>query len=160
MCGGENKKYRRVGNECRLSCSPFIIWFVCLWSPVKMVYFLFMFWSSRQCSECRSTIGYNGSGLCVRAGFGAQNFQPALNLNKSTKPQVCTSARLTQNPCYMPLFLSIVPFYQFFFVNSPFGVAFGVASRYVVVPKASRLFNLVLAAYELNFDACQRDTKS
>jgi len=36
MCGGENKKYRRVGNECRLSCCPFKIWSVC-WSPVKMV---------------------------------------------------------------------------------------------------------------------------
>jgi hypothetical protein len=42
----------------------------------------------------------NGSGLCVRAGFGAQNCQPALHLNKSTKLQVCTSPRLTQNPCY------------------------------------------------------------
>ena len=36
MCGGENKKYRRVGIECRLSCCPFEIWSVC-WSPVKMV---------------------------------------------------------------------------------------------------------------------------
>jgi len=36
MCGGENKKYRRVGNECRLTCCPFDIWSVC-WSPVKMV---------------------------------------------------------------------------------------------------------------------------
>ena len=39
------------------------------------------------------------SGLCVRAGFGAQNCQPALNLNRSKKLQVCTSPRLTQNPC-------------------------------------------------------------
>jgi len=43
--------------------------------------------------------GANVFGLCVRAGFGAQNCQPALNLNRSTKLQVCTSARLTQNPC-------------------------------------------------------------
>ena len=35
MCGGENKKYRRVGNECRLSCCPVAIWSVCRWSPVK-----------------------------------------------------------------------------------------------------------------------------
>ncbi len=35
MCGGENKKYRRVGNECRLSCCPVEIWSVC-WSPVKI----------------------------------------------------------------------------------------------------------------------------
>jgi hypothetical protein len=25
MCGGENRKYRRVGNECRLSCCPVAI---------------------------------------------------------------------------------------------------------------------------------------
>ena len=36
MCGGENKKYRRVGNECRLTRCPLEIWSVC-WSPVKMV---------------------------------------------------------------------------------------------------------------------------
>jgi hypothetical protein len=35
MCGGENKKYRRVGNECRLSCCPVEIWSVC-WSLVKI----------------------------------------------------------------------------------------------------------------------------
>jgi hypothetical protein len=36
MCGVENKKYRRVGNECRLSCCPFIIWFLYLCPPVKI----------------------------------------------------------------------------------------------------------------------------
>jgi len=36
MCDGENKIYRRVGNECRLTRCPFEIWSVC-WSPVKMV---------------------------------------------------------------------------------------------------------------------------
>jgi len=36
MCGGENKKYRSVGNECRLSCCPVAIWSVCLWSPFKI----------------------------------------------------------------------------------------------------------------------------
>src|SRR5690606_40754416 len=41
----------------------------------------------------------NVFGLGVRAGFGAQNCQPALHLNRSTKLQVCTSPRLTQNPC-------------------------------------------------------------
>jgi hypothetical protein len=39
MCGGENKKYRRVGNECRLTRCPFVVSFLCLCSPVKMVYF-------------------------------------------------------------------------------------------------------------------------
>jgi len=51
-------------------------------------------------TESSFSIAYNGFGLCVRAGFGAQNCQPAPNLNKSTKLQVCTSPRLTQNPCY------------------------------------------------------------
>src|SRR3989339_628790 len=44
----------------------------------------------------------NSFGLCVRAGFGAQNCQPALKLNRSTMLQVCTSPRLTQNPCVCP----------------------------------------------------------
>ena len=50
------------------------------------------------------TLAINGSGLSVRAGFGAQNCQSALNLNRSTKLQICTSPRLTQNPCYKPFF--------------------------------------------------------
>ena len=52
----------------------------------------------------RPTLAGNVFGLCVRAGFGAQNCQPALHLNRSTKLQVCTSPRLTQNPCYKPFF--------------------------------------------------------
>jgi hypothetical protein len=42
-CGGENKKYRRVGPESfrdRLTRCPFVMWFLCPWSPVKMVYFI------------------------------------------------------------------------------------------------------------------------
>ena len=35
MCGGGNKKYRRVGNECRLSCCPIEIWSVC-WALIKI----------------------------------------------------------------------------------------------------------------------------
>ena len=42
MCGGENKKYRSVGNECRLTRCPFVIWSVCC-SPVKMVYFFLVY---------------------------------------------------------------------------------------------------------------------
>ena len=36
MCSGENKKYRRVSKECRLTCCPVALWLVCLWSPVKI----------------------------------------------------------------------------------------------------------------------------
>ena len=48
---------------------------------------------------CRPKIDANGFGLCVRAGFGAQSFNLLLKFIRSTKLQVCTSARLTQNPC-------------------------------------------------------------
>jgi len=54
---------------------------------------------------CTFMIGTNVFRLCVRAGFGAQNCQPALHLNRSTKLQVCTTPRLTQNPCYRAFFL-------------------------------------------------------
>ncbi len=75
-------------------------------------WFTFLFNCRLMClfAVCCPPIGYNGFGLCVRAGFGAQNCQPALSLNRSTKLQVCTSPRLTQNPCYAfaLLFLSSV----------------------------------------------------
>src|SRR5690554_6459431 len=47
----------------------------------------------------------------AKAGFEAQNCQPALNLNRSTKPQVCTSPRLTQNPCYRLCFFLLRPLF-------------------------------------------------
>ena len=70
-------------------------------------------------------------GLCVRAGFGAQNCQPALHLNRTTKLQVCTSPRLTQNPCVCPAYaghtpkaFQIVQKYKISFTNQVFGVLF------------------------------------
>ena len=60
-----------------------------------------------------SNIAYNVLGLCVRAGFGAQNCLPALHLIRSTKLQVCTSPRLTQNPCYSQCFFVIRLFMVF-----------------------------------------------
>jgi hypothetical protein len=53
---------------------------------------------------CFGGIGHNGLGLCVRAGFGAQSFNLLLKFHRSTKLQVCKSARLTQNPCYRLVF--------------------------------------------------------
>jgi hypothetical protein len=47
---------------------------------------------------------------------GAQNCQPALNLNRSTQLQVRTSTRLTQNPCYLLVFLSAYCFFIVVFV--------------------------------------------
>ena len=78
----------------------------CAWA-VSFFFFVFM----QQIYHCRSLffrlVG-NVFGLCVRAGFGVQNCQPALNLIRSTKLQVCTSARLTQNPCYLLVFCQML----------------------------------------------------
>ena len=52
-------------------------------------------------------IANNVLALGAVADFGAQNCQPALNLNRSTTLEVCTSARLTQNPCYAVVFILI-----------------------------------------------------
>jgi hypothetical protein len=60
---------------------------------------MFKFWSVSCLWNGRPNIGYNVFGLGVRAGFGAQSFNLLLKLIRSTKLQVCTSARLTQNPC-------------------------------------------------------------
>ncbi len=76
---------------------------------VRWVSFFFVFMQQKYL--CHSVVCFvfftmNGNvfGLCVRAGFEAQNCQPALHLNRSKKLQVCTSPRLTQNPCYKPFF--------------------------------------------------------
>jgi hypothetical protein len=50
MCGGENKKYRRVGNECRLNCCPVSMWSVCFWSPIKISVSVYVY--SRQFGRC------------------------------------------------------------------------------------------------------------
>ena len=72
---------------------------------------------------CSCKVAANVFGLCVRAGFGAQNCQPALNLNRSTKLQVCTSPRLTQNPCYWLAFYSRC---YFQIVCSPFQLVYAL----------------------------------
>ena len=64
-CGWEKNKKHWVGNECRFTRCPFIISFLCLWSPVKMVYF-FLF-LSLVCLSCRcpNTLAANGPRLCA-----------------------------------------------------------------------------------------------
>ena len=42
---------------------------------------------------------YNVMPLCVRAGLDALNCQPALITIRSTKLELTTSARMTQNEC-------------------------------------------------------------
>jgi len=77
MCGGENKKYRRVGNECRLTRCPFEIWSVC-WSPVKMVcLFLIRLCFCRLFMVALSSFRLtgNGFGLAVGGDLEALNCQ-------------------------------------------------------------------------------------
>ena len=45
-------------------------------------------------------MAHNVRGLCVRAGLEALSCQPAPMPNKSTKLELTTSARMTQNECY------------------------------------------------------------
>lgn len=65
MCGGENKKYRRVGNECRLTRCPFVISFLCLCSPVKMVYFFLSLGSCLSVVSCLFTLAGNVKQIAV-----------------------------------------------------------------------------------------------
>ena len=71
----EKNKKHRVGHECRLTRCPFVISFLCLWSPVKMVYF-FLF-LSLVCLSCRcpNTLAANVLALGAVADFGAPNCQ-------------------------------------------------------------------------------------
>jgi len=72
-CGWKKNKKHWVGNECRLTRCPFEISFLCLWSPVKMVYF-FLFLSLVCLSLLRSvTLAANGLALGVVGGFSAQH---------------------------------------------------------------------------------------
>ena len=64
-----------------------------------------------------SRITANVLGLCVRAGFGAQSFNSLLKFIRGTKLQVCTSARLTQNPCYGLVWFSVSRFVSVFFLS-------------------------------------------
>ncbi len=73
------------------------------------------------------TMNANVFGLCVRADFRAQSFNLLLKFIRSTKLQVCTSPRLTQNPCYVPFFLSF-QFHHFSFSVSCSSV--GVSAKY------------------------------
>ncbi len=93
-------------------------------------------------------IAANGFGLCVRAGFGAQNCQPALNLNRRKKLQACTSPRLTQNPCYAfaLLFLSSVLLsFRVGFVVRLLGGSFAIFGLCVCLCELQMCHQLVMA---------------
>ena len=48
-CGWEKNKKQRVGNECRLTRCPFLIWSVCRCPPVKICFSFFCFHSVNVC---------------------------------------------------------------------------------------------------------------
>ncbi len=66
---GKKLKHRGVGNECRLTCCPFVISFLCLWSLVKMVYFFLVF--SRLFVVVGSSFTLAANGSPDLRGFGA-----------------------------------------------------------------------------------------
>ena len=69
MCGRENKKYRRVGNEYRLTRFPIVVWSVCCWLPVK-ISVLFMFKVVRLVVVVSSfRLACNVLGLCEGGEF-------------------------------------------------------------------------------------------
>src|SRR5690606_25120589 len=78
--------YKQSLKLSRLILSRYVLLVVSNWS----VYLVGVFFK----------VAHNVFGLCVRAGFEAQSFNLLLRFIRSTKLQVCTSARLTQNPCY------------------------------------------------------------
>ena len=63
---GKKIKHRRVGNECRLTRCPFVVSFLCLFSPVKMVYFFSVF--SRLFNDVVSVFTLAGNGPPLKAG--------------------------------------------------------------------------------------------
>ncbi len=56
---GKKLKHRRVGKECRLTRCPFVVSFVCLCSPVKMVYFFLFFCSLFSVGSLSLTLAHN-----------------------------------------------------------------------------------------------------
>ena len=107
MCGGENKKYKRVGNECRLTLCSFVKSFLCLWSPVKMVYFFLVYVCL--CLLCRVVLRL----LVTVCSFALWRIR-CTNLSKRTLFINCTtvyirtSPAITQRCCYRALFFSVV----------------------------------------------------
>lgn len=107
MCGGKNKKYRSLGNECRLTRCPFVIWSVCLWSPVKMVCFFCFSARNFLSGRCLFTLAPNVPVLCDVAVSRHYTFNLKLMFNQGTNAEFCTSPAILQNTCYLPYFLKL-----------------------------------------------------
>lgn len=118
LCGGnrnsiffvrwEKNKKHWVGNECRLTLCPILIWFVCLSSPVKMVYFFLCLSSFLSAVSCRFTLAGNVWRVAAVGDFGVLHCQPAQKFDSSTQLQFCTSPPIEATRCYSQWFLSTV----------------------------------------------------
>src|SRR5690606_19868005 len=60
---GKKLKHRRVGNECRLTPCPFVVSFLCLCSPIKMVCFFLVFSRLFVVVGSSFTLAANGSNM-------------------------------------------------------------------------------------------------
>jgi hypothetical protein len=89
MCGGENKKYISVGNECRLTRCLFAICSVC-WSPVKMVYFFLVIVSRFVVVVSSNTLAGNVPGLAEGGDFLHKSSIELLLLNLAQMPNRST----------------------------------------------------------------------
>ena len=67
---------------------------------VGVLFFIFCCFLFRFMYIVCKSIAYNGSRLCEVADFKALTFNLALKFNWKTAVECCTSARLTQNPCW------------------------------------------------------------
>ena len=77
-CGWEKNKKHSVGNECRLTRCPFVISFLCLCSPVKMVYFFIVFSRLFVVVGSSVTLAANAHQLYAVQVFEKQIFNQAL----------------------------------------------------------------------------------
>jgi hypothetical protein len=76
---GKKLKHRRVGNECRLTRCPFVVSFVCLCSPVKMVYFFLFFCPLLSVGSLSFTLAHNGLVLAAWRHRSRKAFQQNKN---------------------------------------------------------------------------------
>ena len=101
-----NKKHR-VGNECRLTRCPFVISFLCLWSPVKMVYFFLVF--SRLFAVARSPLHLLPTlRICLVADCGRFNCQTVVKFERAKSLAKCNKTAIRYMRCYAAFFILIV----------------------------------------------------
>ena len=97
-CGREKNKKHRVGNECRLTRCPFVISFLCLWSPVKMVYFFLVLSRLFDVVESSFTLAANGGGMASK-GLRAISCQVTRNVEAGYNPSHTSETLIGYTAC-------------------------------------------------------------